>query len=227
MNTTHNTQGITRDEAIAILVQIDGASYNPADYKGKRVKTLIAIIDEKTPIQGESLSKVAERTANNEMYDTESVPTSEEVEAMGGDELYGDKWFDEEIAKISKDVPPAQMEFAMRKAREQSKKMVDAMDGGEPKKPAKKSSKLTIADMTDAQILENLTVRQRLLLDVIIKLSSLNLEIQSNELVPIGNAKEAFAIGGVITTLIQKGILTRMGKSFMITDRFQFLVNQK
>lgn len=95
------------------------------------------------------------------------------------------------------------------------------------KSTSDKTPKLLISDMTPKQILESLTPKQEEALTKIVKACENDaMEVHSHRVMPEG--KHAWSFGGVVTTLIEKGVLTRSGKGlakmFHISDDFKSIL---
>lgn len=90
-----------------------------------------------------------------------------------------------------------------------------------------KTPKLLVSDMTPEQILKSLTPKQEEALAKIVKACENDaMEVHSHRVMPEG--KHAWSFGGVVTTLIEKGVLTRSGKGlakmFHISENFKSIL---
>lgn len=88
----------------------------------------------------------------------------------------------------------------------------------------KKASKLLISEMSPEEIMKNLTPKQAIVLDdMIASYDKLHNFVHGSSFIP---EKSPFAVGGVITTLIEKGIVVKgeKPKSFTITEPFQNII---
>lgn len=95
------------------------------------------------------------------------------------------------------------------------------------KSTSDKTPKLLVSDMTPEQILKSLTPKQEEALAKIVKACENDaMEVHSHRVMPEG--KHAWSFGGVVTTLIEKGVLTRSGKGlakmFHIAENFKSIL---
>lgn len=89
-----------------------------------------------------------------------------------------------------------------------------------------KLKKIAVADQTPLEVMERLTVMQRIILTKIVEFNKKEGSAFAHMVIPADDKKMAFQIGGVITTLIQKGVIFRATdkKAFYLTENFQFLL---
>ena len=92
------------------------------------------------------------------------------------------------------------------------------------KKDSNKSTASKISEMTPEQIISTLTPNQEEVLDDMMS----NYDTEKNEVLAkafMPEGREAFRIGGVLTTLIEKGIFTKNGsgknKKFVFNNKFE------
>lgn len=95
------------------------------------------------------------------------------------------------------------------------------------KQASEKTPKLLISEMTPEQIMKSLTPKQQEAVEKIVKACENDaMEVHSHRVMP--EAKDAWSFGGVVTTLIEKGVITRSGsgtsKKFHIAESFKSIL---
>lgn len=221
---------ITRENAIEILKSIDGEAFVADNYKGKRVNTLVGLITEKFNAQADEVigADVIE-ASENMTYETilsDTIATIEnfangastkEILEQEKDHYiaYGMNAFDYGyVSAVRKEKPdftdvPTSDEVERESDVEMTTEQEQAVEEAKPKA----NKKARVMDMDAKEKLATLTPKQKDLLKVMKKVSARDKGIIDRRyFMPIEDKKACYSVGGVLTTLIEKGIVERIDK---------------